>query len=555
METAEKPAPPVPASFETSPAEYRHLRLQVDGNIARLFLSVREDAPLVPGYALKLNSYDLGVDIELFDAVQRLRFSHPEVSAVILTSDRDRVFCAGANIHMLAQSSHGFKVNFCKYTNETRLCIEDASLNSGQKYVAAVSGACAGGGYELAMACDEIILIDDGSSTVSLPEVPLLGVLPGTGGLSRLVDKRKVRRDQADVFATLAEGIRGRRAEQWRLVDRIVPRSRFHQAVEDRARSLAAKTPKSPGSRPGIVLQPLSPVCENNTVAYSFVTLQIEARRVARLTVRGPNGEQAVRSAEQLHTLAGEGKLWALQAFRELDDALCRLRFHCPEVGLVLVFARGSQHDTVAADEALWALKEDWLGREVLLNMARVLRRFDMTSKTFFAVADAESCFSGSLLELLLASDRSYVFDDPSVSFATSPLLFGALLCGNGQTRLGLRHQADASKIGQLADHRGSLTVQQADDFGFCTVVADEIDFADTLRLAVEERSSMSPDALTAMEQNLRFPGPDNLHGKVFGRLTAWQNWIFIRGNATGPQGALTCYGRPERPVFDFRRT
>ncbi len=552
----------VPSSFETAPAQYRHWRIELDGDVARLLMVVREDEPLVPGYVLKLNSYDLGVDIELCDAVQRLRFGHPEVRTVVVGSGRDRIFCAGANIHMLAQSTHGFKVNFCKYTNETRNSIEDACRNSGQKYLAAVSGPCAGGGYELAMACDEIILIDDGSSTVALPEVPLLGVLPGTGGLTRLVDKRKVRRDRADVFSTLAEGIRGKRAVEWRLVDQIAPRSRFGQVVTERAHKLAAEakatTQSAPGPQQGITLESLAPTIDGDHITYRFVSLQIDrVHRTAHLTMRGPGEGQAVASAEELHQLASRGELWALRAFRELDDALLRLRFHESTIGLVMLSTRGVQSAVLAADTALYAQRGYWLGREVLLNMARVLRRLDMTSKSFFAVVEPESCFAGSLLELLLASDRSYVLDSPEVKLATDILNAGSLLAANGQTRLGLRSHDRPSRVNEVLarGEKGPISASEADELGLCTVLADDLDFADTLRLAVEERVSLSPDALTGMEQNLRFPGPDLSEGKIFGRLSAWQNWIFIRENATGPLGALTSYGRPERPSFDWRRT
>ena len=564
METAAKTEPthPVPSTFETSPDRYRHWRLEFDGDVARLLMSVREDEPLVPGYVLKLNSYDLGVDIELCDAVQRLRFGHPEVRTVVVSSGRDRIFCAGANIHMLAQSSHGFKVNFCKFTNETRLSIEDACASSGQKYLAAVSGPCAGGGYELAMACDEIVLIDDGSSTVALPEVPLLGVLPGTGGLTRLVDKRKVRRDRADIFSTLAEGIRGKRAVEWRLVDQTVPRSRFAQAVSDRAHKLAQESKNqvvsAPGPQTGISLEPLHPTVDGDSISYRFVSLRVDKpHRTAHLTMRGPGTGQDVRTSEELHALASRGELWALRAYRELDDAICRLRFHYPTVGLVMLSTRGDQAEVLKADAAVAALRDYWLGREVLLHMARVLRRLDMTAKSFFAVVDPESCFAGSLLEILLASDRSYVLEDPGVKFSTGTLNGGALLCGNGQTRLSLRcyDQPGRAKEILTRGEKGPISASEADALGLCTVLADDLDFEDTLRLAVEERVSLSPDALTGMEQNLRFPGPDLSEGKVFGRLSAWQNWIFIRENATGPLGALTCYGRPERPSFDWRRT
>lgn len=522
-------------------------------------MAVREDEPLVPGYPLKLNSYDLGVDIELCDAVQRLRFTHPQVRTVVLGSGRDRVFCAGANIHMLAASTHGFKVNFCKYTNETRLSIEDASQKSGQKYLAAVSGPCAGGGYELAMACDEILLIDDGSSTVSLPEVPLLGVLPGTGGLTRLLDKRKVRRDRADVFSTLAEGIRGKRAVEWRLVDEIAPRSRFPQAVQARAQKLVAKTSAGP-STPGIELEPLSPQVSDDCIRYRHVELAVDRpRRLATLTVRAPDPAQAPpASAADLHAQAAAGQHWGLRAFRELDDAILRLRFHEPTVGLILLRTEGDLGAVVRADSALWALRQDWLAREILLLMARTLRRLDQTSKTLFAIAEPGACFAGSLLEILLAADRSYVLDDSAAptQFAVSPLNAGALPLLDGRSRLDVRFYGEADRVQAVLDHAAPFDAQAADALGLVTVLADEIDFADTLRLALEERLSLSPDALTGMEQNLRAAAcGEGMEQRIFGRLSAWQNWIFIRPNATGERGALSSYGKPERPIFDWTRT
>ncbi len=551
----------VPPSFESHPSRYRHWKLSVEGPIARLDMAVREDEPLVPGYPLKLNSYDLGVDIELCDAVQRLRFEQPQVRVVILGSGRDRVFCAGANIHMLAASSHGFKVNFCKYTNETRLSIEDASRHSGQKYLAAVSGPCAGGGYELAMACDEILLIDDGSSTVALPEVPLLGVLPGTGGLTRLLDKRRVRRDRADVFSTLAEGIRGKRAVEWRLVDEIAPRSRFAQAVQARAQKLLARASAAP-TTPGIELEPLSPEIREDGVRYRFVELKVErARRLATLTVRAPSSpEQCPGTVDELQRQARAGNVWALRAFRELDDAILRLRFHESQVGLVLLRTSGELDSLRRADAGLWALREDWLGREILCLMARVLRRLDQTSKTLFAVAEPGSCFAGSLLEILLAADRSYVLDDSGAptQFSATELNDGALPVLDGRSRLDVRFYGERERVAAVLAGRAAapLSAQAADELGLCTVLADEIDFADTLRLAIEERLSLSPDALTGMEQNLRAAAcGEGMEQRIFGRLSAWQNWIFIRPNATGERGALSSYGKPERPIFDWTRT
>lgn len=552
--------PLAPKSFETHPSKYRHFKLTLDGPIARLEMAVREDEPLVPGYKLKLNSYDLGVDIELADAVQRLRFSHPEVRAIVLTSSRDRVFSAGANIQMLAQSSHAFKVNFCKFTNETRLSIEDACQHSGQRYLCAVNGACAGGGYELAMACAEIILIDDGSSAVSLPEVPLLGVLPGTGGLTRLIDKRKVRRDRADVFATLGEGIRGKRAVEWGLVDEAAPRSRFAERVAARAQALCETDAAArPSPEQGIELEPLHPTVTETTVRYRYVELKIEdaARRAATLRICGPEKPVPTDLAE-LRAQAQAGELWALRAFRELDDALLRLRFHEPTVGLVLLKTHGDGAKVVESDEALLRLGPNRLPREILLHKARVLRRLDQTARSFFAVVDETSCFAGSLLELLLAADRAYVLEAPAVSLHTSALNRGALPMYDGASRLTTRFSG-RSELAEavLAHGSGPMDAKTADRLGLCTILADEIDFHDTLRVAVEERLSLSPDALTGLEQNLRAlgGGREGMEQRIFGRLSAWQNWIFIRKNATGPRGALTSYGKPERPVFDWKRT
>ena len=522
-------------------------------------MAVRENEPLVAGYELKLNSYDLGVDIELADAVQRLRFEHPQVRTVVMTSGRDRVFCAGANIHMLAQSTHAFKVNFCKYTNETRLSIEDAGHHSGQRYLCAINGPCAGGGYELAMACDEILLIDDGSSSVSLPEVPLLGVLPGTGGLTRLIDKRKVRRDRADVFATLAEGIRGKRAVEWGLVDEIAPRSRFVEKVAARAQAmLKANTTQASGEP--IVLEPLTPTVNAHGVRYRFVELKIEgtgtARRQATLTVHGPSAAPPTSLAD-MTAQAKAGELWALRAFRELDDALLRLRFHESTVGLVLLRTQGDGALVAQADEALLKLREHHLPREVLLLQARVLRRLDQTSRSFFAVVEPKSCFAGSLLELLVAADRSYVLDDPGVSLRLSGANRGALPMYDGSTRLQTRFCGRNDLVEKVLAETDAMDAGTADELGLCTVLADDIDFEDTLRVAIEERLSLSPDALTGLEQNLRAlgGGREGMEQRIFGRLSAWQNWIFIRGNATGPRGALTSYGKPERPVFDWNRT
>jgi benzoyl-CoA-dihydrodiol lyase len=540
-----------PISFETHPSRYHHWKLQLptDGSaVATLSLAVDEDHPLRPGYPLKLNSYDLGVDLELADAVQRLRFEHPEVRAVVITSGKERVFCAGANIHMLAASTHPFKVNFCKFTNETRLAIEDASEHSGQRYLAACNGPTAGGGYELALACDDIVLLDDGSSTVSLPEVPLLGVLPGTGGLTRIVDKRQVRRDRADVFATLAEGIKGKRAVEWKLVDAVAPRSKFAEVVQTRAQRLAALATAEKG--PGVTLDELSPEVGANGARYRYVELAIDrAGRTATLTVRAPDAD--VSGVD--HILAAGARWWPLRAFRELDDALLRLRFSHEEIGLVLIKTRGDRELMLRTDAQLEARREHWFVREVRLHMARVLRRLDQTARSLFAVLDPESCFVGSLLELALAADRRYMLDDAKrpVQVQASALNQSALPTANGRSRLEL--------LGIEEEWAGlakqPLGPTEADEAGLVTVLADELDFDDTLRLAIEERAALSPDALTGMEASFRCVGPETMQTKIFGRLSAWQNWIFTRANATGERGALSLYGKPERPSFDWRRT
>ena len=542
--------------FETHPSRYKHWTLSIDGEVARLVMKVQPFGGANTEVELKSNSYDLSVDIELADAVQRLRFEHPSVRAVVLTSGHEKVFCAGANIYMLAASTHPFKVNFCKYTNETRLGIEEASAESGLRFLCAANGATAGGGYELALACDEIVLVDDGSSTVSLPEVPLLGVLPGTGGLTRVVDKRKVRRDLADAFSTLAEGVKGKRAVEWGLVDAVVPRSKFADAIALRSKVLAAKSTRT-ASGPGMELKPLEPrVNGDSGVEYKFISLQIDARtRVAELTVRGPD-QDPPRDLDEAIARGGEG--WAVRCARELDDALLRLRFHYENVGLVLVRTEGDRKKAHAAGEFLArAAREHWLFREVQLLWARVLRRFDVTARRFFAVVDDKSCFAGPLFELLLASDRSYLLDQAGVAVWPGALSGGALPGWNGLTRLQTRFLAEPARPGQVlaAAKEGPLAGAAADKLGLATVFADDIDFEEELRVAVEERVSLSPDALTGMEQNYRFTGPETLATKIFGRLSAWQNWIFIRPNATGETGALTLYGKPERPKFDFRRT
>jgi benzoyl-CoA-dihydrodiol lyase len=548
-----------PISFQTHPRRYKHWKLEVDGEVARLVLDVRENEPLRPGYVLKLNSYDLGVDIELADAVQRLRFEHPGVKAVAIVSGKDRIFSAGANIHMLGASSHGFKVNFCKYTNETRLAIEDACRHSGQRYLAACSGITAGGGYELALACDEILLVDDGNSAVSLPEVPLLGVLPGTGGLTRVVDKRGVRRDRADIFCTLAEGIKGERARQWHLVDDIAPRSRFEALVSRRLEKLAAGGPERDG--PGVALAPLEPRVSADGIEYRHVSLAIDRKgRTATLTVKGPDGGPPADSGARR---AAGADLYTLRLFRELDDALCHLRFNEEEIGLLLIKSAGQPRAVVDHDRALLeAAGTDWFAREVLLLAARTLRRLDVTARSLFALVEPGSCFAGSILETALAADRTYALDDPDrpVEMIVSPASFGPFPMSHGPARLQVRHLRDRETYTALATRAAagdlpSYDASSAEKVGIVTVAADEIDYHDEVRVAIEERASLSPDALTGMEASLRFPGTESMETKVFGRLSAWQNWIFQRPNAVGDRGALKLYGRPERPVFDWRRT
>lgn len=543
--------------LETSPDTYRHWSLKVDGSTARLTMNVQPDGGLRPDYELKLNSYDLGVDIELSDSIQRLRFEHPEVRVLIVDSALDRVFCAGANIPMLSSSTHAFKVNFCKYTNETRLYLENMSEHSGIKTMAALNGTCAGGGYELALACDEILLVDDGSSAVSLPEVPLLAVLPGTGGLTRVVDKRRVRRDQADIFCTTAEGIRGKRAVEWNLVDAIAPRSRFEASVKERSEALAASAPTG-AKGPGITLPPVAPRVEDSTHHYEFVELHIDdAQRVATLTVKAPT---AAAPADGAAIQSAGADQWNLKAFRELDHALLRLRFDFPAVGLVLLHTRGDASKVLEHSAALLNNQDHWLGKEILLLQARVLRRLDLTSRSFFAIVDEGSCFAGSLLELALAADRAYMLedDDEGVTLCRSAINGDAegsfLPMSNGLSRLQTRFFKRDEDLQRALGAEGPIAAADATKLGLITVAADDIDWEDDVRIAIEERASMSPDALTGMEASLRFPGPETLETKIFARLSAWQNWIFQRPNAVGPAGALTKYGQPERPSFDWRR-
>jgi len=545
--------------FERSPAQYRHWRLDFPaeggGAVARLSMDVAEDGGMRPGYPMKLNSYDLGVDIELADAIQRLRFEHPAVRALVVTSGQDRIFSAGANIYMLGSSTHPFKVNFCKYTNETRLYLEELSAASGIATLCALNGTASGGGYELAVACDEIVLQDDGSTAVSLPEAPLLAVLPGTGGLTRVTDKRKVRRDLADVFSTLAEGVRGKRAVEWRLVDEAVSRSRFDAAVKARADKMIARSTRT-ATGPGMSLEPLEVTRDGHNARYAFVTLTVDTvRHVAEITVRGPSAE-APASPEALR--AAGCTQWSVAAFRALDDALLDLRFNHLDVGLILLRTEGDLDAVLAHDRALATLAEtDWLAREVVLLQKRVLKRLDLTARSLFALVEKGSCFGGSLFELSLAADRTYMLDDEdgAVAVALSPANFGPLPMSNGLTRLATRFLYDPEAPARFAAQTGPFDARAAAKAGLVTFTPDPIDWDDELRVAIEERTSLSPDAMTGMEANLRFAGPETMETKIFGRLTAWQNWIFQRPNAVGPRGALTMYGKPERAVFDTRRT
>ncbi len=543
-----------PIRFDTHPDQYSRWKLRFEGKVATLGMDVPEEGGVQGDYVLKLNSYDLGVDIELADAVQRIRFEHPEVRALVVTSFKDRIFCSGANIYMLGSSTHAFKVNFCKFTNETRLYLEDMAAESGIPTIAALNGTASGGGYELAMACDHILLQDDGNSAVSLPEVPLLGVLPGTGGLTRLVDKRKVRRDLADAFSTVAEGVRGKRAIEWRLVDEIAARSKFDVAVKAAAERLAAKAPERKG--PGVVLPALSPEREGGTTKYRHVSVEVDAdRRIATLTVRGPSGAPP-KTPDELRKAGAD--LWALRAFREIDHALLDLRFNHLEVGLIVLQTEGDPKAVIESDRALAKLaKEDWFAKEVVLQMRRTLKRLDLSARTLFAIIQPGSCFAGSLFELALAADRSYMLlaeeNGPSVGF--SPLSFGALPMSNGLTRLATRFLAEPKRVDELKGREDLLGTEAALELGLVTFAPDDIDWEDEVRIAIEERAAFSPDALTGMEASLRFAGPETMETKIFGRLSAWQNWIFQRPNAVGEKGALTTYGTPERPVFDYRRT
>ena len=546
-------------SFDTEPARYRHWRMSVDGPVATLTLDVAEDGGITGGYELKMNSYDLGVDIELHDAVQRLRFEHPEVRAVVMTSGKDRMFCAGANIRMLAQASHAWKVNFCKFTNETRSGIEDATSCSGQTYIAALNGTAAGGGYELALACDEIVLIDDGSSAVALPEVPLLGVLPGTGGLTRLVDKRSVRRDRADVFATTAEGVRGEKAVAWRLADETVKARDFAEAVQRRARAAAERSARAGTS--GIRLTPLRRVTEGDVTRYDH--LRVEADRgagTATIVIAGPDG--APGSLDALH--AEGAAAWPLAVVRELDDAILTLRANEPALGTWLLTSEGDPAAVSAVSRFLLKNREDWLVNEIIQFWKRTVRRLDATSRSLFALIEPGSCFAGPLLEVALAADRQYmldgVFEDadeaaPPAVIRLDEFSLGLLPTASGMTRLGVRFCGGQAELDAASAAAGQdLDAARAAELGLVTEAPDDLDWDDELRLAIEERASFSPDALTGMEANLRFAGPENCETKIFGRLSAWQNWIFQRPNAAGPEGALRRYGTGQRADYDRKR-
>jgi benzoyl-CoA-dihydrodiol lyase len=556
--------------FRVQPDAYRHWELRIDGPVATLTMDVAEDGGLLPGYELKLNSYDLGVDIELYDAVQRLRFEHPGVRVVVLTSGKDKIFCAGANIRMLAGSEHSWKVNFCKFTNETRNGMEDATASSDQIYLAALNGTASGGGYELALACEHIMLVDDRSSVVSLPELPLLGVLPGTGGLTRVTDKRHVRRDLADWFSTRAEGVGGRKAVQWRLVDEVVPRPSFEQAVAERAAELAGRSSRAGAGEDGVQLTPLAKQRDEDEISYRFVSARLDrSAGAAEITVRGPEAG-APADAAGLHELGAD--CWPLAMTRELDDLILDLRTNEPELGTWILRTSGDPGRVLAYDELLLGSSGDWLANEIVHYWKRTLKRLDVTSRSLIALIEPGSCFAGSLLELALAADRSFmltgVFEDdrepagggveaepvPAVIVVGAASL-GALPMSNGLSRLATRFLGDPDALAAAEKQAGQpLDAAAAEELGLVTFAPDDIDWDDEIRLATEERASFSPDALTGLEANYRFPGPETMETKIFGRLTAWQNWIFNRPNAAGPAGALRRYGTGERAEFDRKR-
>jgi len=546
-------------NYQTDPSQYKHLSLTTEGSIARLTIDIDEDSGIRPGYKLKLNSYDLGVDIELHDALNRLRFEHPQVRSVVVSSGKERIFCSGANIFMLGLSSHAWKVNFCKFTNETRNSIEDTSEHSGVKFIAAVNGACAGGGYELALACDEIYLVDDRSSSVSLPEVPLLGVLPGTGGLTRVTDKRKVRHDHADIFCTLAEGVRGQRAKDWKLVDEVVKPARFQETINARALELAQQngSDSSIGLQ-GVALTPLEKHETADSLHYKYVSVDIDrAGKFATFTLRGP--EAALPESIEAILQAGMA-WWPLQMARELDDAILSMRTNELDSGLWLIKTAGNAQAVLHSDEILLNNKDQWFVRETLGLLRRTLARLDVSSRSLFALVDEGSCFAGSLLEPALACDRIYMLtlpddEDRTPHITVGPINFGFLPMVTQQSRLARRFYDDQASLEAIKSLAGQgLEGDQAEQAGLVTYALDDIDWDEEVRIAIEERVSMSPDALTGMEANLRFNGPENMWTRIFGRLTAWQNWIFIRPNAVGEKGALKLYGKGEKPNFDRNR-
>jgi benzoyl-CoA-dihydrodiol lyase len=550
------PLPP-PVDYRTAPDRYRHWRLSVDGAVATLAMDVAEDAGLRPGYKLKLNSYDLGVDIELHDALQRVRFEHPTVRTVVITSLKDRVFCSGANIFMLGLSSHAWKVNFCKFTNETRNGMEDSSRDGGLRFLAAINGACAGGGYELALACDEILLIDDRSSAVSLPEVPLLGVLPGTGGLTRLTDKRHVRHDLADVFCTTSEGVRGQRAKDWRLVDHLAKPAQFAQAVAERAAALGADSGR-PADAQGVVLAPLARTDSADAIAYRHVHVALDRdARVATFSLRAPEGAQP----DTLDAIVAAGCDWyPLALARELDDAILVLRTNALDLGTWVLKTTGATDAVLASDATLARFADHWLVRETTAFLRRTFARLDVSSRTLFALVEPGSCFAGSFLELALAADRVYMKALPDAPesaprMVVTDINFGTLPMVDGRARLARRFHDEAAALDALRAVRGEpLDPARADALGLVTATPDDLDWDDEVRLALEERASLSPDALTGLEANLRFGGRETMWTRIFGRLSAWQNWIFIRPNAVGEDGALKVYGSGRRARFDANR-
>jgi benzoyl-CoA-dihydrodiol lyase len=545
--------------FQTDPSRYRHWKLQVDGDTATLVMDVDENGGLFEGYQLKLNSYDLGVDIELADAVQRLRFEYPEVKAVVVRSGKNRVFCAGANIRMLAGATHAHKVNFCKFTNETRNGLEDSSENSGQRFITVVNGTAAGGGYELALATDHIILADDGSAAVALPEVPLLAVLPGTGGLTRVVDKRKVRRDHADYFCTIEEGIKGKRAVAWRLVDEIVPNSKLEATVAERAREFAAASARN-GNGKAIALTPLNRTIDDNSVRYGLVSVDIDrAARIATISIKAP---EAAPPAGIDGMIALGSSFWPLQVARELDDAILHLRINELETAMLVFKSHGERANVLACDAFLEANKAHWLVNEIRQYWKRVLKRIDVTSRTLVTLVEPGSCFAGTLAELVFAADRSYMLigsrqgdNRAPPAIELSAMNFGPYPMSHGLTRLQSRFQADPSDVARVQQKIGeALDAEQAEALGLVTFALDDIDWDDEIRVFFEERTSFSPDSLTGMEANLRFVGPETMESKIFSRLTAWQNWIFQRPNAVGENGALRRYGTGQKAQFDMTR-